>query len=131
MVPTLTGFALGSIAAVMVYKEVTQHPYQRVPQGEEAEGEAFDSIRRANTVEMLRRRPAGVEGASGGAGGDGGSAYSTGSTVGVLRYEGARYEGGRYDSGDRGIIPSSSGAGTPLNSSSGGAGPTRYGTDNL
>lgn len=110
----------------MVYKEVTQHPYQRVPQGEEGEGEAFDSVRRASTVEMLRRRPASTEAGGAGLGADSGSAYSTGSTVGVLRYE-----GGRYDSGDRGMIPSSSGAGTPLSGGSGGAGPTRYGTDNL
>jgi hypothetical protein len=104
------GFLIGGVAAVFVYKEVTQHPYQRLPQGDETEGDSYDNIRRASTVEMLRRRPAAVGehggGGSGNLSGAEGSAYSTGSTVG--RYENV----GRFDGQDRGIAPSAA-SGTP------------------
>lgn len=52
---TYSGFVVGAVAAVFVYREVVESPYTRLNQSE-VETDSFQNLKRVSTVELLRRR---------------------------------------------------------------------------
>ena len=49
---------MGGVAAVFVYREVTDSSYRRLQSGD-IEADTYDNLQRVSTVELLRRRGAG------------------------------------------------------------------------
>jgi hypothetical protein len=113
-ISSVSGFTLGAVAAIFVYREVTHSSYARVPYSADIEADSYDNLRRASTVETLRRRPE-PSTSEGENGGRAGSAFSSASTVG--RYEG-RNDSAGYQLADRGLAPTATAA-TPTYGSGG------------